>query len=177
MSKRNGHPVKQWEITFPQVHEEAAKDTWWEKFPPSIYSITCVELHEDGGQHLHMGIVFKKGISKPNLLDYIIAKYPCSCNRIHISPIRVMSQWQDYCKKEDPNVHERGSLAKKTPKYTEDQAMHDVMLDLYNHCEREGDKKRFMYSEEYHVLQKAKAQETEDAWLRENGYLPKDYRS
>lgn len=167
------NPVKQWEITFPQVDNEAIKETWWENFPPSVYSICCTETHEDGGKHLHMGIVFKKGISKANLLDWIIAKYPCSYKRIHISPIRVMSKWKDYCRKEDPNVYEREE--KKIPTYTAELAMHDVMVDLFKRCQRNGDQRQYELSEERHLRDKYVEQEKHEQWLRENGYLPNDY--
>ncbi len=151
---RNGNPVKQWEVTFPQVSEEASKETWHENFPPSTYSISCCEKHADGGIHLHMGIVFKHGISKPNLLDYIAAKYPCSSKRIHISPIRVMSQWQAYCKKEDPYPFERGSLKKNGQKYTDADAMRDIMIDLFRVCEMKGEQRKYELSEENHLRQK-----------------------
>jgi len=59
-----------------------------------------------------MGIVFKKGISKANLLDWIVCKFPSDHKRIHISGIRSMSRWQDYCKKEDADVFERGTIKK-----------------------------------------------------------------
>lgn len=112
MSKGTRNPVRQWEITFPQVGDASTRETFHDSFPPSDYSICCCEKHADGGLHLHMGIVFKKGISKANLLDWIVCKFPSDHKRIHISGIRSMSRWQDYCKKEDADVFERGTIKK-----------------------------------------------------------------
>lgn len=148
---RNGNPVKQWEVTFPQVSEEASKETWHENFPPSTYSISCCEKHADGGIHLHMGIVFKHGISKPNLLDYIAAKYPCSSKRIHISPIRVMSQWQAYCRKEDPYPFERGSLKKNGPKYSAEDALNDIQKEMMIRARIRGEQWAYLHSEENQI--------------------------
>lgn len=104
------NPVKQWEITFPQVGELAAKSTFHECWPPSTYSICCEEEHADGGMHLHLGIIFKKGISKSKLLEWAVDKFPADYKRIHVSGIRSMSHWIDYCNKEDPNSHVCGQI-------------------------------------------------------------------
>jgi len=161
------NPVKQWEITFPQVADATTKETFHESFPPSDYSICCCEKHEDGGFHLHMGIVFKKGISKANLLDWVIAKFPCDYKRIHLSGIRAMAKWQDYCKKEDPEVFERGSIEKKK-KYTEADAVRDVMNDIMLNAKIRGEQNAYLYSEENYIRQKGI---DEMKWLETNGYV------
>lgn len=171
MKRGTKNPVRQWEITFPQVGSAATRETFHEAFPPSNYSICCRERHADGGEHLHMGIVFKKGISKANLLDWIVCKFPEHHKRIHISGIRVMRQWQDYCKKEDPEVFEQGSLEKKK-KWSEDELMQDIQKEIMLSAMTRGEQKAYEFSRENDLRLRYIKHETEQQWLKDNGYLP-----
>lgn len=176
MSKGTKNPVRQWEITFPQVGDATTRETFHESFPPSEYSICCCEKHADGGLHLHLGIVFKKGISKANLLDWIVCKFPGDYKRIHLSGIRAMSKWQDYCKKEDPEVFERGSLQQRGKKRSPwaDEDMERMLKEALEASGREGeDGWRYLVSQENETrLSGIRDLEEEQCWLKENGYLP-----
>ena len=153
MSKGTKNAVKQWEITFPKSGDIAVRDSFHEFFPPSDYSICCQELHSDGTLHLHLGLILKKGITKSKLLEWIMEKFPNDYKRIHISGIRSMTHWQDYCRKEDPNVFERGSLEKKKmSRYTEQDAMNDVMQEMMLKAKISGEKWKYLHSAEYHEL-------------------------
>ncbi len=109
----NRNPIKQWELTFPQIGSITTKQQFHEELPPSEYSICALEQHSDGGEHLHLGIKLKKGISHSKLIKYLTSKYPEDWKRIHISPIKNWDNWNDYCKKEDPEVVVTGTLEKK----------------------------------------------------------------
>lgn len=107
----NRNPIKQWEVTFPQSGQ-MSKEEFILKFPPTDYLIICTEEHKDGGLHLHCGLKFKKPLTHSKLIKWISAKFPDDWKRIHISPIKNWEAWQDYCKKEDAEFIERGTLAK-----------------------------------------------------------------
>jgi len=105
----NRNPIKQWEVTFPQSGQ-MSKEEFIRKFPPTDYVISCTEEHKDGGLHLHSGFKFKKGITHSKLIKWLTANFPEDWKRIHVSPIKNWECWQNYCKKEDPNFYENGSL-------------------------------------------------------------------
>ncbi len=108
MSKNN-NKLKQWFITYPQSGDET-REGLIEKLPPTSYSITCKEAHEDGKPHLHAGIKLKHGISKSNLRKWIEKKFPEACQRIDYHAIRSFTHARNYCKKEDPETVETGSI-------------------------------------------------------------------
>lgn len=105
----NRNPVKQWEITYPQSGDEKKED-FVTKFPPYQYAIAAQETHEDGGNHIHLGLKLKKGLSHSKLVRWLEAKFPDDWKRIHISAIRSWDNFIDYCKKEDPAPYIDGTL-------------------------------------------------------------------
>lgn len=109
----NRHPVANWFITFPQVEECASKGEFHEQFPPSLYSICCEEEHADGSKHLHLGLRLKKGITQARLVKWVKERWPDDWKRIHFKAVKDWGHVQDYCRKEDPAVVERGELEKK----------------------------------------------------------------
>ncbi len=122
--KPNRNPIKQWFITFPQYQRYAAaksegmetaaenlnKTNYPDYFPPCTYAICCEETHEDGGLHLHMGIKLLKPISKSKMKKWIDTKFPNDSIRIHYKALKNWDHVVDYCNKEDPSAHVRGSL-------------------------------------------------------------------
>jgi len=112
MNSSNRNPIKQWEVTFPQT--DISKQTLIDSFPPYEYAICAQEDHADGGTHLHLGIKLLKGLSHAKLIKYLQIKWTSDWKRIHVSPIRNWDNWNDYCRKEDPEVLVLGSLAKRT---------------------------------------------------------------
>lgn len=116
----NRHPIAQWEITFPQSGGIETKDSFSKKFPPSHYNICCEEEHKDGGVHLHLGIKFIKAITHSKLIKWLESKWPNDWKRIHISPIKNFTQFENYCNKEDPNVVINGTI-EKIKKMTEQE--------------------------------------------------------
>lgn len=112
MSQMNRHPIKQWEITFPQCGV-IERETFVNSFPPTEYAICAQEEHADGGLHLHLGIKLLKPLTHSKLIKYLKEKFPDDWKRIHVSAIKNWDNWNDYCKKEDPNVFISGSLVKR----------------------------------------------------------------
>lgn len=108
---KNRNPIKQWEITFPQTDFE--REQFIDLFPPHEYAICAQEEHSNGGLHLHLGLKLLKGLSHSKLIKYLSEKLPDDWKRIHVSPIKNWENWNDYCKKEDPHVLVKGSLAKR----------------------------------------------------------------
>lgn len=103
----NRNPVKSWAITFPQSGDVERKD-FTETFPPFHACLCARELHQDGGNHLHLGIKLKKGVTKKTLLNWIAKKWPNDYMRIDVQATRSIQQWGDYLKKEDPDTFEIG---------------------------------------------------------------------
>lgn len=112
----NRNPIKQWEVTFPQCGD-VTKQEFIDSFPPADYIICATEEHENGGLHHHLGIKLKKGISHSKLVKYLEAKWPEDWKRIHISAIKQWENFNDYCKKEDPNPIIIGGIEKHKPKH------------------------------------------------------------
>lgn len=108
---KNRNPLKQWEITFPQTSLE--REEFLEYLPPYEYAICAKEEHQNGGYHLHLGIKLLKGLSHIKLINFLKEKFPNDWKRIHVSVIKDWDNWINYCKKEDPNVVIKGSLAKR----------------------------------------------------------------
>lgn len=125
----NRNPIKQWAITFPQSGDVARKE-FADSFPPAVEVVCAQEKHADGGNHLHLGIKLKKGISKSKLLNWIEVKWPNDYLRINIQPTRDTTNWGDYCMKEDPDCYTVKVLKSKKKRYTEADAMNDVQNDL-----------------------------------------------
>lgn len=101
MSK-NRMAVTQWSITFPQTTVD--RKTFLESFPPAKAWVCAQEEHEDGGKHLHLGLVLTKGITKVRLLKWIAIKWPNDYKRIKVEGVKVWQNWVDYCMKEDPEA-------------------------------------------------------------------------
>lgn len=120
----NRHPIAQWEITFPQSGGIETKESFSTKFPPSHYNICCEEEHKDGGVHLHLGIKFIKGITHSKLIKWLESKWPNDWKRIHISPIKNFTHFENYCNKEDPNVVINGTIEKVKKMTKEDFENH-----------------------------------------------------
>lgn len=115
-SKRDTTKKIQWFITYPQC-TDCKKNDFHLYFPPSTYVKTCQEEHEDGGQHLHMFIKLKKGLTKKQMSTWVQNKFPDAFKRIDYKPVRNLSATLDYIKKEDPVPFEMGQLTdKKYPK-------------------------------------------------------------
>lgn len=125
--KMNRNPCKQWEITYPQCAEMKRQD-FAESFPPYHDVIVAEEEHKDGGVHLHMGVKFKKGITKSKLLAWIKIRYPNDWKRIHFSPLKSVKAFWDYCQKEDPTPY----CVKSTGKHWQrsERRMNEI-LDQY----------------------------------------------
>lgn len=155
--KRNGNGIKQWCITFPKLELNGYvtdKLCFAESFPDSVYSICCSEDHEDGTEHLHLGLILKHEITFPKMLDYIKAKYPKDWKRIEVEAARDISNWESYCKKEDPFPHrtgnfelvKRGGKTKKPAKLSkQDQAIEDFghLTNLvFEDCKARGEIRR-----------------------------------
>lgn len=172
------NPVKQWAITFPQSGEIATKESFWESWPPSSYSVCCEEEHANGGVHLHLGLVLKKGMTKSKLLEWVIDRWPAHWKRIDVQACKNMKDWTDYCNKEDPNSHVRGRIREAercTKKYGPDEAMRDIILDLFREFEKQGERRKYLQSRENHLREKYKKEREEEEahweWLKENGYV------
>lgn len=124
LQMKNRNPIKQWEVTFPQIGQ-ISKQEFADAFPPSDYTIVALEEHEDGGHHLHMGLKLKKGLTHSKMIKWLESKFPEDWKRIHVSPIKKMDLWIDYCKKEDPSVLIIGTLTvhtnRKPPVFTDEQ--------------------------------------------------------
>lgn len=82
-----------------------------------------------------------------------------------------MRQWQDYCKKEDPEVFEQGSLEKKK-KWSEDELMQDIQKEIMLSAMTRGEQKAYEFSRENDLRLRYIKHETEQQWLKDNGYLP-----
>lgn len=109
----NRNPIRQWFITFPQCNGKESRESFSGKFPPSDYSITAEEAHEEGGTHLHMGIRLIKGLSQAKLHKWIEAKWPEDYKRIHFKPVKGWENTIAYCNKEDPYTRTRGDFVVK----------------------------------------------------------------
>lgn len=105
----NRNPVKQWTVTFPQSEDVERKD-FAQSFPPAVAVICAREEHADGGFHLHLGLKLKKGLSFSGMRKWVEAKWPQDYLRIKFEGAKNMSNWIDYCSKEDPNVYTHGSF-------------------------------------------------------------------
>lgn len=125
----NRNPVKQWSITFPQSGEVTRKE-FVDTFPPFDEVYCCQEKHEDGGNHLHLGIRLLKPLSKAKVLKWIKVKWPDDWKRIHIVSTRNIQQWKDYCMKEDPDVYFHSVPRQRKKKYSEAEALADVNAEL-----------------------------------------------
>jgi len=117
--KINRNPIKQWFVTFPQVNGVIEKEEFHKMFPPSDYSLTAKEEHENGGYHFHMILKLVKGITKSNMIKWIKAKFPEDYKRIDVQTIRNLDDAITYCNKEDPQPITTGSLEKKIKKISE----------------------------------------------------------
>lgn len=101
----NRNPIKQWAITYPQSGD-TDRISFINMFPP-CYAYCCgQEEHKDGGKHLHAYLKLKKGISKAKMRHWIEQRFPSASCRIDYKPVKNVSCWIDYIKKEDPGVIE-----------------------------------------------------------------------
>lgn len=124
---KNRNPIQQFEVTFPKYKDANGKSLYGLEgegvidqksfatlvLPPFVYQCCCQEDHKDDTKHLHCGVKLLKPLSKKKLLDFIKARLPEDYKRIHVSAIQSWDRWRDYCKKEDPNFYEEGTLEKK----------------------------------------------------------------
>jgi len=98
MTNRNS--IVQWFITFPQT--ACAKQDFLDTFPPHTMAVVAQETHVDGGLHLHLLIVLKKGLTKSKLLHLISSNWPNDYKRIDVQVVKNKSDVIDYLYKEDP---------------------------------------------------------------------------
>lgn len=125
----NRNPIKQWAVTFPQSGGVTRKE-FADSFPPSSETICAQEKHEDGGNHLHLGIKLLKGISKAKLLKWVGTKWPNDFKRIHLQPTKDTKNWGNYCMKEDPECYAVKVITERKKKYTEADALNDINQDI-----------------------------------------------
>lgn len=111
--KPNRNKIVQWSITFPKSGD-MTKEQFRELLPPHNYYGCCVEQHEDGTDHLHVGLVLKHGISQSNFKKWFSRKLPNDWKRIQFKPTRNFMNWRDYLKKEDANFLEIDDRKKKS---------------------------------------------------------------
>jgi hypothetical protein len=64
-----------------------------------------MEQHQDGGNHLHLGIKLKKGLNKKKMLKWIATKWPNDYKRIDVQATRSIDCWDEYISKEDPECY------------------------------------------------------------------------
>ncbi len=146
----NRNPIKQWSITFPQSGEVTRKG-FVDTFPPFDEVYCCQEKHENGGNHLHLGIRLLKPLSKSKMLKWIKVKWPNDFKRIQVQTTRNIKQWQDYCMKEDPDVYFHSEPRHRKKRYTEADALADVNRELLEKItiEQEIKKKDQEYANAY----------------------------
>lgn len=128
-AKRNGNPIKQWALTFPQSGD-VTKQEFIEKFPPREYAACTQELHKDGNPHLHATIILKRAITKPKMKNWIEARFPNDWKRIWFEGTKWPEKWGDYCFKEDPNwlIIDNRKTREKFDPIKEDKWIHEQVL-------------------------------------------------
>ncbi len=139
-----------WSITFPQSGS-VSKEDFLKSFPPRIYAGICVEEHEDGKPHLHLGIKLIKGITKHKLLEWIENKFPDDYKRINIQATRSLVNWIDYIKKEDPDFIEVGTLVRQKKKWCASAT--DIVIA---NIKMDKEEKKYLKSGEYKNMMKGR---------------------
>lgn len=100
----NRNKCKQYFITFPQSGKVTKKE-FVDSLPPVEAGFAVTEEHEDGGMHIHALVKLRNGITKANLLKYIIKKWPDDYKRIDIQITKNLNKAQVYLQKEDPDPY------------------------------------------------------------------------
>lgn len=111
-SVSNRNPKKQWFITYPKWNSTHSNII--AAFSNYDYYIVCKEKHKDGTTHFHLLIKFTLVVRKAELIEMVRTKYPNDWKRVHIQPVRNLKAAIEYCKKEDPDYVEFGSIDIKT---------------------------------------------------------------
>lgn len=143
MSKpKNRNPIKTWEITFPKSGS-VSRESFVNSFPPCVGYICALECHKDGSAHLHLGLKLKKPLSHSKLKDWIESTWPNDWKRIHFTPIRNWGNWEDYCKKEDPNYIQQIEETKRVKSMRDHES--EIMQELVDTCEIQGQLKKLKY--------------------------------
>lgn len=127
----NRNPISQWAITFSQSGGVGDKTTFHEVWPPCSWSVCCEEEHKIKGVHLHLLIILRHDITKVQLLKFARKAFPTErrvqnedeewvtvhdYDRIQMDPIKFVTKWEHYCRKEDPDVHVTGAWVDKKKK-------------------------------------------------------------
>jgi len=119
MTSKNRNPIQKWAITFPQSGE-MEKKKFIESFPENEAYVCGKEKHEDGGNHLHLGIKLKKGISFANMLKWIQKVFPNDWKRMDLKAVISWQNWSDYCKKDGDFIEFAEKKKKVFPKWWND---------------------------------------------------------
>ncbi len=150
----NRNKITNFSITFSQS-KDMGKEEFTKSFPPYKRAICAQELHEDGGNHLHLGLILKHGINKTAMLKWIKTKYPNDFKRIDVEGTRNLAWWDDYCKKEDANVYTDGNLEteeKKVPELRRSTYFfRQTLTDLVDELER-GEKMKKEWGKKFYEL-------------------------
>lgn len=104
----NRNPIKQYFNTFPQSGEVDKEDFFrlHQKLGEIEYAKVALESHEDGQPHIHLLVIFKKGITKTKMLKFYKEEFPDDYKRIDVSAIRNISATLQYLEKEDTDFFE-----------------------------------------------------------------------
>ncbi len=102
----NRHKVKKYFITFPK--STLTRSEFYvilsEEYSTDILYFKCVqESHKDGTPHLHLIVIFRVGVSKPNMLKFFKRKLPNDNKRIKVEVLRSLKHALVYLDKEDKN--------------------------------------------------------------------------
>ncbi len=172
----NRNPIKNWAITFPQSGE-VKRSEFIESFPPALWAGCGMEQHADGGNHLHLGLRLKKGISVSKMIKFVKVKWPNDWKRIDIKATRSVINWVDYIKKEDGEYIERGNMeVKKRVRINMDNVMSEIQNKMMYESKLRSDNWKYVNGGEKYEIERFKKNIEEDdkwkLWLEKEGYGP-----
>lgn len=121
MSTSNRNKCLQYFITLPRWYQLENFSEIANKLPPRKWCYIVQEDHDDDDKnlernskiHYHVSIIFKKGISKSNLLKWIKNEWPDDYARIDVQATRSFTNVLDYLKKESIISYEDGERPSK----------------------------------------------------------------
>lgn len=111
-SNQNRHAKKQWFITYPKWNSTHSNII--AAYSNYDYYLVCKENHKDNTEHFHLLIKFTTAVRKAALIEMVQTKYPNDWKRVHIQPVRNLKAAIAYCKKEDPDYEENGTIDVRT---------------------------------------------------------------